>query len=61
LILPFFNPTFNYKPGFSISQANTGSKIPFNRQKKHLEIKTFGNFTILYEGKAVKFSRTLMG
>ncbi|MBO6176360.1 MAG: hypothetical protein J6O39_02300 [Treponema sp.] len=29
-----------------------------NKQKKHLEIKTFGNFTILYEGKAIKFSRT---
>ena len=28
------------------------------RQKKSLEAKTFGNFTLLYEGKVVKFSRT---
>ena len=27
-------------------------------QKKRLEAKTFGNFTLLYEGKAVKFSRS---
>ena len=29
-----------------------------NKQKNHLEVKTFGNFTIIYEGKVVHFSRT---
>ena len=28
------------------------------RQKKNLEAKTFGNFTLLYENKVVRFSRT---
>ncbi len=27
-------------------------------QKKNLEVKTFGNFTLLYENKVVRFSRT---
>ena len=29
-----------------------------NKQKKSLEAKAFGNFTLMYEGKVVKFSRT---
>lgn len=29
-----------------------------NKQKKSLEAKTFGNFTILYDNKVVKFSRS---
>ncbi len=28
------------------------------KQKKSLEVKTFGNFTLLYENKVIKFSRT---
>ncbi len=32
--------------------------ILINKQKKSLEVKTFGNFTIIYEGKVVRFSRT---
>lgn len=29
-----------------------------NKQKQNLEAKTFGNFTLLYENKVVKFTRT---
>jgi len=32
--------------------------ILLKQQKKSLEVKTFGNFTIIYEGKVVRFSRT---
>ena len=28
------------------------------KQKKSIEVKTFGNFTIMFEGKVIKFSRT---
>ena len=28
------------------------------KQKNNLEVKTFGNFTIIYQGKVVRFSRT---
>ena len=32
--------------------------IMLKKQKKQLEAKTFGNFTMLYEGQVVKYSRT---
>ncbi len=45
---------------FSIHQRRTEKRhiIMLKKQKKQLEAKTFGNFTMLYEGQVVKYSRT---
>ena len=45
---------------FSIYKRRTEKLhiIMLKKQKKQLEAKTFGNFTMLYEGQVVKYSRT---
>ena len=47
---------------FSLSLYKRRSEKKFilmlKKQKKNLEAKTFGNFTLLYENKVIKFSRT---
>ena len=44
----------------SLYKRRTEKKIfiLLKRQKQNLEAKTFGNFTLLYENKIIKFSRT---
>ncbi len=44
----------------SLYKRRTEKKIIMllKKQKKNLEAKTFGNFTLLYEDKVIKFSRT---
>ena len=45
---------------FSLFKKHTENKylIMLKKQKNTLEARTFGNFTLLYDGKVVKFSRT---
>ncbi len=45
---------------FSLYKRFTEKKyiLMLKKQKQNLEAKTFGNFTLLYENKVVKFSRT---
>ena len=45
---------------FSLYKRFTEKKyiLMLKKQKQNLEAKTFGNFTLLYENKVIKFSRT---
>ena len=67
-VVRFFGPygTFNYTIAtliiftlFFINRYKLKQHLALiKKQKNNLEAKTFGNFTLLYENKAVKFSRS---
>ena len=46
--------------GFSLYRRFSEKRLimMLKKQKQNLEVKTFGNFTLLYENKVVKFSRS---
>ena len=46
--------------GFSLYRRFTEKRyiLMLKKQRQNLEVKTFGNFTLLYENKVVKFSRS---